>query len=176
MPSSSRTNQPRFRASTARGDPDAGAKRGIAVVGLTGTADGQWQFSTNGGAKWTAMGLIADARALLLRDTDLIRFVPNKDFVGVRTIVYRAWDQTRGSAGQYADLTAAGAVGGAGAVGPETDSAAVTVTPSNDAPTMLAMWPRGRHFSSERGIAHRAIWSMARVAQTALICRLQAGS
>jgi subtilisin-like proprotein convertase family protein len=125
-----------FLISGAFSDPDAGFKSGIAVVGLTGTADGQWQYSTNGGGKWSAMTSIADAHALLLRDTDLVRFVPNKDFVGTRAITYRAWDQTRGSGGQYADLTAAGSVGGTGAVGPETDSATVTVTPANDAPVL----------------------------------------
>lgn len=129
---------------SAFSDPDAGAKRGIAVVGLTGTADGRWEFSTKGGLKWTAMTSIGEAHALMLRETDLVRYVPNLNYVGTRTMSYRAWDQTAGSGGQYADLTTAGAVGGTGAAGPEVETAAVTVTPFNDAPafntTRLALF------------------------------------
>ena len=42
---------------------------------------------------------------MLLRDTDWVRFVPGRDFVGTRTISYRAWDQTAGTPGQYAAYT-----------------------------------------------------------------------
>ncbi|HVK12359.1 MAG TPA: hypothetical protein VM597_26640, partial [Gemmataceae bacterium] len=126
---------------SAFSDPDAGAKQGVAVVAVTGAADGQWQYSTTGGKKWVSMGAISGAHALLLRDTDRVRFVPNLNFVGTRVLTFRAWDQTEGSAGQYADLTLPGTTGGTGAVSPESDTAAVTVLPANDSPTFTTLTP-----------------------------------
>ena len=92
-------------------EPDADPLEGIAIVGSTGTAaQGVWQFSTNGGQDWSPLGTSTAASARLLRDTDLVRFVPAAGFVGTVTLTYRGWDQTTGTAGQTADLT--GGVGG----------------------------------------------------------------
>lgn len=80
-------------------DVDAGAQRGIAIVGLTGTKFGVWQFSENGGTSWFNIVAVAPTQALLLRDTDLVRFVPRIGFSGMVNIKYRAWDQSKGRAG-----------------------------------------------------------------------------
>ena len=57
-------------------DGDLNALNGVAITGLD-SGNGQWQFSTNGGSSWSAVGTVADSSALLLRSTDYIRFVPN---------------------------------------------------------------------------------------------------
>jgi len=54
-------------------DPDAGAVEGIAVTTLV-SGNGTWQYSTNGGVSWSAVGVVSGNAALLLRITDLMRF------------------------------------------------------------------------------------------------------
>ena len=81
-------------------DVDSGAATGIAIT-ATNDGNGHWQYSTDGGTTWTnadAGGAVSATHALLLRDTDHIRFVPNgenattasfdaqrQDFVDLRT-------------------------------------------------------------------------------------------
>jgi hypothetical protein len=115
-------------------DPDAGALRGIAVTGLTGTSDGTSQFSTTDGRTWLGIGAVSDANALLLRDTDRIRFRPGKDFNGTATLTYQAWDRTRGTAGARSDLTAG--TGGTTPYSIAAETASVIVTPVDDAPVL----------------------------------------
>jgi large repetitive protein len=106
-------------------DPDLGALQGIAVTGLTGTASGNWQFSLDGGTTWTTISTASATKAVLLRATDKVRFVPVvPGFVGVATISYRAWDQTTGTAGQTA---AVGVGGGKSAFSLATETATVNV-------------------------------------------------
>lgn len=112
-------------------DPDAGALSGVAVTGLTGTANGSWQYSTTGGRKWLPVGHAADDAALLLRPTDRVRYVPNLNFHGSAGLTFRAWDQTTGAVGGRAD-TAAG--GDSSAFSDGEVAAGITVTPVNDAP------------------------------------------
>ena len=62
-------------------DADGGALEGIAVTAIDNT-NGTWQYSTDGGTNWTNIGAAADNNALLLRDTDLVRFQPDADWNG----------------------------------------------------------------------------------------------
>ena len=57
-------------------DVDSGAVRGIAITGLN-SGNGQWQYSIDGGTSWSAVGAVSEGSALLLREADFIRFVPN---------------------------------------------------------------------------------------------------
>jgi hypothetical protein len=118
-------------------DADAGALRGIAVIGAT-AGHGTWQYSTNGGATWKPFGAVSACQALLLRDTDRVRFVPAANFNGVVSLVYRAWDRTTGVAGGRANLSPPTSVGGSRAFSTATATATLTVTPVNDAPTLVA--------------------------------------
>ncbi|MCY2990031.1 MAG: tandem-95 repeat protein, partial [Planctomycetota bacterium] len=115
-------------------DVDSGALKGIAVVGLTGTANGIWQYYI--GSAWTAFGTVSETSARLLRDTDKLRFVPNTNYNGTATVSYRAWDRTTGTAGGTADLSGAGATGGTTAYSTGVATATITVTPVNDAPVL----------------------------------------
>lgn len=126
----------------ATSDPDTDALKGIAVVAQTGTANGRWQYWLEGGRKWLDMPAVNASQALLLRDIDLVRFLPNKNFhsqvgqVGQVSFTFHAWDQTQGSSGQLADLTLPGTTGGASAFSIVSDVANFEVTAANDAPIL----------------------------------------
>ena len=115
-------------------DADGGALEGIAVTVIDNT-NGTWQYSTDGGTNWTNIGAVANNNALLLRDTDLLRFQPDADWNGTVAagITFRAWDQTSGAAGDYADTSVNG---GSTPYSTATETAALTVTAVNDAPTV----------------------------------------
>jgi len=57
------------------GDIDSGAVNGVAVTGLA-SGVGTWQYSTDGGSNWIAVGSVSDTSALLLAADDRLRFVP----------------------------------------------------------------------------------------------------
>ncbi|MBN1361591.1 MAG: DUF4347 domain-containing protein, partial [Sedimentisphaerales bacterium] len=115
-------------------DVDGGALEGIAIIGVDST-HGDWRFSTDGGTTWNDIGAVANNNALLLRDTDLIRFQPDADWNGtVATgITFRAWDQTDGSPGAYGDASTSG---GTSAFSTATETASITVNSINDVPTV----------------------------------------
>ncbi len=117
-------------------DPDAGAAQGIAVTAVVNT-NGAWEYSTNGGANWTAFGTpSAGAARLLAADASTyVRFVPNANWSGTVSngLTFRAWDQTSGSAGATADTSTNG---GATAFSAAAASASIVVTASNTAPTL----------------------------------------
>ena len=113
-------------------DPDVLALKGIAVTSVDNT-NGQWQYSV--GAGWQNFGVVSDANARLLRDTDRIRFVPDANFHGNSTFTFRAWDRTSGVAGGVGDATING---GTSAFSAAADSAGITVLSVNDAPILAS--------------------------------------
>lgn len=84
-------------------DPDAGAVKGVAVVGID-NARGRWQVNltgANAAVAWADISsAVSPANALLLADdgNTRIRFLPNAGFTGFAKITYKAWDQTNGKA------------------------------------------------------------------------------
>ncbi len=116
-------------------DPDsASAPEGIAINSLT-SGNGTWQYSTNAGSSWTDIGTVSDSSALLLRSTDLVRFVPNAENATTANFTFRAWDQTSGSTGSKVD---ASTNGGTSAFSTAIEVASITVTAVNDAPVLDA--------------------------------------
>lgn len=79
-------------------------EKGIAVTGTTG-ANGTWQYKISSGS-WTNMGAVSGSNALLLWQTDRIRFVPSG--TGTSTITFRAWDKTVSTNGQYYNIVSTG--------------------------------------------------------------------
>ena len=82
-------------------DIDAGSSfSGIAVVGNSANAgtQGAWQYSTNGGTNWFAIGTVADdATALAISSSTLIRFLPVADYNGAPpALIVRGLDDTYG--------------------------------------------------------------------------------
>jgi uncharacterized delta-60 repeat protein len=112
-------------------DVDSGAVEGIAITSLV-SSNGTWQYSTNAGTSWTNVGAVSSTSALLLRDTDLVRFVPNTQTGTTASFDFRAWDQTSGSAGTRAD---ASINGGTTAFSSSTETASIVVSDVNDSPS-----------------------------------------
>src|SRR5262249_40519300 len=122
-------------------DPDVGPLLGIAITAVN-SANGAWFYSINGGTNWNAMGAVADASARwLAADANTrIYFQPNANFNGTVTngITFRAWDRTdiaTHANGTLADTSGANS-GGQTAFSTVTDTANLTVTAVNDAPTI----------------------------------------
>lgn len=110
-------------------DVDSGALEGIAIYNLS-NSNGTWQY--NIGSGWTAVGSVSFSQSLLLRDTDSLRFVPNGVTGGSQFISFAAWDQTSGTAGTKADTNL---YGGTTAFSVALETAVLTVTNINDAPS-----------------------------------------
>ncbi|MEF7615710.1 DUF4347 domain-containing protein [Aquincola sp. MAHUQ-54] len=118
-------------------DANTAALEGIALTALS-SGNGTWQYSTNGGSTWTAVGAVSNSSALLLRATDLVRFVPDGQNATTASITYRAWDQTSGAAGSKVSTTTNG---GTTAFSTASDTASITVTAVNDAPVLTPAAP-----------------------------------
>jgi hypothetical protein len=114
-------------------DADAGAVKGIAVTGLT--SSGAWQYQLSGSSDWVTMSSVSEATAILLRPEDKVRLLPKANFNGTAQLYFRAWDQSDGlTPGSVANLI--GATGGTSAYSSNWDTAALSVTPVNDAPVL----------------------------------------
>ena len=121
-------------------DIDAGAVKGIAVTQVDNT-NGKWKYTTDG-TTWldfsatagSVVDLSTTARLLsAAAATNRIRFVPNASYNGTAgNITFRAWDTTTGTNGSTANTSTNG---GATAFSSATDTATLTVTAVNDAPT-----------------------------------------
>jgi hypothetical protein len=114
-------------------DPDAGALKGIAVIGLGNAEGGTWYYSLDG-SSWTAFGSVSSSAARLLRGSDQVRFIPALNANGTATITYHAWDQTTGTAGATVSLTP-GSTGGTTAYSTGIQTANLAITPVNDPPS-----------------------------------------
>ena len=126
-------------------DVDAGSSfGGIAVVGNTANAgtQGVWQYSTNSGTNWFAIGTVADgATARALSSASLIRFVPVGNYSGAPpALTARGLDNSyvagfSSSAGSdtrvNVDTTT---TGGTTAIAAATASLSTSITAVNDAP------------------------------------------
>lgn len=113
-------------------DVDNGAQQGVAITGLN-SGNGTWEYSINGGSTWIAVGTVAGNSALLLRDTDYIRFRPDGKNGTAASFTYKAWDRTSGSQGGKVDTTVSG---GTTAFSTAANTASITVTAVNDAPVL----------------------------------------
>ena len=128
-------------------DPDSGnvgaqVLQGIAVTGSghTGSGNGHWQFSIDGGSTWNDVGAVSDSQAMLLRPEDKVRFVPDAMNGEIGSITFRAWDQTGATAGMQgttADTSSPSHNGGITPFSLATAASAITVSNVNDAPVLL---------------------------------------
>ncbi|MDH1701761.1 DUF4347 domain-containing protein [Comamonas terrigena] len=133
-------------------DVDTGAVKGIAITGLTGTY-GKWQYSTDAGTSWTDIGAVSNATALILNATNKVRYVPDGIHGETATLIYKAWDQTGGTAGLEGTKRNTSISGGTSAYSLDTDTASVVVTAVNDAPVVTvssgaASWSEGNNVAS----------------------------
>jgi len=106
------------------------APEAIAVIATTGT--GTWQYDLDGAGSWTNFGAVSDGASLLLSPTDKIRYVSSQYENGVKTITFRAWDETVGTNGTKG---ASSANGTTNAFSAATDTASISVTGINAEPS-----------------------------------------
>ncbi|MBF0213173.1 MAG: DUF4347 domain-containing protein, partial [Magnetococcales bacterium] len=111
-------------------DIDVGAMRGVAVYGLN-SSNGTWQYNTGSG--WNNVGTVNQNAALLLRESDQIRFVPNAIKGTTASLSFYAWDRTSGSVGTKVDVSTRG---GTTAFSTDGDTASIQITEINDTPTL----------------------------------------
>ncbi len=112
---------------------------GIAIHSTTingPSIGGVWQYKLASGGGWTPFGSVSDNAALLLKSTDSVRFLPDAKNGQNASFDYYAWDQFSGSAGSTANVILANR-GGSTAFSTASDSASITVTDVNDAPTIV---------------------------------------
>lgn len=126
-------------AAAAIGEADASPLYGVAVTAQdNGSGAGTWEYSVDNGANWLAVGAVDASQALLLRASDLVRFVPNLQNGGAGSLTWRAWDQTDGStAGARVDLSGV-AGGGTSAYATGLVTSSITLSSVNDAPLLTA--------------------------------------
>ena len=102
------------------------------MVGVVNGTAGTWQYSVNGGKSWKSL-VASPTRAILLRSTDKLRFLPAANATGLGYIRYHAWDQTTGKAGTFINVSG---TGGGTALGSARGVGFVEVTAVNDAPIL----------------------------------------
>ncbi len=116
-------------------DPDSFIA-GVAIVGKT--TQGTWYFSVNNGASWGAVGTVSESSALLLRPEYLLYFKPAANYSGTiaDAIMFRAWDISGGTPGNYINVSTNG---GSTPYSAATDTVSVTVAPLNDASVITGL-------------------------------------
>ncbi len=122
-------------------DPDAGARKGIAIIGITGVTSGVWQYTLDG-TNWTNVGSVSPTAALLLPvDGTLsrVRYIPNENFSGNVRLSYVAWDGTSGIA--TSRFNTVRERGGDRAFSAGRATANLTVIAVNDAPKLQTLEP-----------------------------------
>ena len=118
-------------------DTQAGDPVGIALTGVdtTTVAGGSWYYTTDGGT-WNVVGSVSATSALLLKADANTRlyFVNNGTYTGTMAtaVTFRAWDQSTGVAGTKVSTSTNG---GTSAFSSNSDTASLTINPTNIAPT-----------------------------------------
>ena len=120
-----------------------GAVAGEAIaINALDTSLGTWQYSTDGGANWLTIDAAkinssTNELALLLGPTASIRMLPFGDLNGTLTaaITFRAWGMASGASGDYVVITDPGDIALGSDFSGATDTASLTVTAVNDAPS-----------------------------------------
>ena len=118
-------------------DADHAAVSGMAVTSVT--ANGNWQYSTDG-ASWTSFGSVSAANSLLLDAASRVRYLPDGLDGETASFTFRAWDQTTGTASPNGmpAYASPGAGGGNSAYSAQSATGSLTVTAINDAPVVTA--------------------------------------
>ncbi|WP_157619102.1 hypothetical protein [Skermanella stibiiresistens] len=116
------------------GGSSANGMAGVAVVANASTAEGSWQYWN--GTSWTAIGAVSSTSALVIKDTDSLRFVPTANWNGAAPVLsVHLIDDSAGGvvSGARVDLTSLG-TGGATPYSTGVIALNATVTAVNDAP------------------------------------------
>lgn len=142
-------------------DVDSSAVEGVAIYATAG--NGTWQYTTDGGSNWNAIGTVSNSSALLLKanDTDhQVRYVGDGENAETATFNYYAWDQTSGTAGTKVDVSTRG---NATAFSTDNDQASITVTSVNDTPVITNLDGDNPTFTEGAGAIYLDVSSNAAV-------------
>jgi predicted outer membrane repeat protein len=126
-----------FSDTADAGNPTQNQLAGIAVTGQSvAAAQGRWQYSIDSGGSWQNISPVADASALALRSTDLLRFVPGSNFSGTPNgLTVRLIDNFASvTGGATIDVSANG---GGSAYSAQVVTLSTMVDAVNDAPTIM---------------------------------------
>ncbi|MFN9435120.1 MAG: hypothetical protein ACK6DC_09320, partial [Planctomycetota bacterium] len=146
-------------------DADGAAVKAIAVTGIN-TSLGTMQYSLDDGSNWLTIDAAAinsqtDELALLLGPTAKLRLILFGNLNGSISdaITFRAWDQSSSRQGEYTVITR---TGGSTAFSEASDTADLTVTAVNSAPTFspiqgtgVVMVSMGGRRDDTRGVSVR---------------------
>nr|CAM76811.1 HEMAGGLUTININ/HEMOLYSIN-RELATED PROTEIN [Magnetospirillum gryphiswaldense MSR-1] len=124
-------------------DPDPGASlSGIVVIGNTAnaTTQGVWQYSTDSGGNWNAVGSVGDnANALALSAATQLRFVAITNYNGTPpSLGVRAMDDSYGGLFTNGAIRVTLAPTSSTAIALASGSLTTTIAAVNDAPVMTA--------------------------------------
>ena len=111
-------------------DADKNSPEGFAVV-EAGGANGAWQFSVNSGITWQPFVNVSNTSAVLLDGAARIRFVPNANFNGSASFLFRAWDQSGGRPSGTTDVDVS-LNGGSTAFSAEIEMVTLNILAVND--------------------------------------------
>ena len=113
-------------------DVDKNSPEGFAVI-EAGSANGVWQFSLDSGISWQPVGSVSNISALLLDGVARIRFVPDLNFNGSASFLFRAWDGSGGRASGSSGIDAS-LNGGATPFSTELEMVTINILNMNDLP------------------------------------------
>ncbi len=139
-------------------DVDAGAVEGVAITAASSSI-GTWQYSTDGGSIWNAVGSVSNAQARLLGATpsDMIRFVSNPGASGSASFSFRAWDRSEGQSSGTPNIDTA-SNGGSTPFSTATQVASVYVEP-----LQVILWLSTSGDVAASGVPGAANWSQSSV-------------
>ena len=119
------------------GGSSANTFAGIAISSYTVDASkGAWQYSSNGGSNWTALGSATTAAAITLNASDLLRFVPAANYNGAATALSANLIESGQAITSGVTLNLTGATGGTTHISSATVALSETVNAVNDAPVI----------------------------------------
>ncbi|MEO8409824.1 MAG: Ig-like domain-containing protein, partial [Propionivibrio sp.] len=126
-------------ADQVSGGSSADTFNGIAISSHTANASqGSWQYSSNGGSSWNALGNATTSSAITLNATDLLRFVPAADYSGAATALAAHLIESGLAISSGATLDLSGATGGVTHISAATVALSETINAVNDAPVRSA--------------------------------------
>lgn len=132
--------------SPAFADAEGNGLAGVAIAANAVTAgEGQWQYSTDGGANWLDVGSVSQEASLLLSRDTRVRFLPGKDYFGTpgRLDVHLVDDSagfslTTGATRSSISLASSQAQT---AISVQGSDLSIKVLPVNDAPVLTRIDP-----------------------------------
>lgn len=129
-------------------DVDKGSPEGFAVI-EAGSSNGVWQYSINSGIDWQSFGAVSNTSAVLLDGAARIRFVPNVNFNGSASFLFRAWDQSGGRPSGATGIDAS-LNGGTTPFSTESEMVTINIQPVNDLPLVDLNGPaEGVNYTSQ---------------------------